>query len=165
MPIKGKGGLTVAAVWPIAEPIAESLGLRIWDIRFVKEGAGWYLRIFIDKDGGVSLDDCVDFSHAVDGPLDDADPIEQSYYLEVSSPGLERDLVKDAHFEAVIGQKVKLRLIRPRESKRELKGILETYENGLLTLRLEDGSGLCIDKKEASRIKLDDFDDFGGIEK
>jgi len=164
MPNKGKGGLTVSVVKSIAEPIAESLGLRIWDIRFVKEGAAWYLRIFIDKDGGVSLDDCVDFSHAVDGPLDDADPIEQSYYLEVSSPGLERDLVKDAHFEAVMGQKVKLRLIRAKEDKRDFSGILESYENGTLTLRLEDGSGLCIDKKEASYIKLDDFDDFGGIE-
>ncbi len=163
MPIAGKGGSTVAAVWPIAEPIAKSLGLRIWDIRFVKEGASWYLRFFIDKDGGVTLDDCVDFSHAIDGPLDEADPIEQSYYMEVSSPGLERDLVKDAHFETVIGQKVKLRLIRPKDNKRDFNGILESYENGLLTLRLEDGSGLCIDKKEASRIKLDDFDDFGGI--
>lgn len=163
MPLKGKGGSTIALIWPIAVPIAESLGLRIWDIRFLKEGVNWYLRIFIDKDGGVSLDDCVDFSHAIDGPLDDADPVEQSYYLEVSSPGLERELVKDAHFETVIGEKVKLRLIRPREDKREFKGTLEAYENGNLTLRLEDGSGLCIDKKEASHIKLDDFDDFGGI--
>ncbi len=161
---KGKGGLTVATVRSIAEPIAESLGLRIWDIRFVKEGAGWYLRIFIDKDGGVSMNDCVDFSHAVDGPLDDADPIEQSYYLEVSSPGLERDLMKDTHFEAVIGKKIKFRFIRPRENRRDFKGILEAYENGLLTIMLEDGSKLCINKKEASYIKLDDFDDFGGID-
>ena len=164
MPIKGKGGITVANVRKLAEPIAASLGLSIWDVRFVKEGAGWYLRIFIDKDGGISLDDCVDFSHAIDGPLDDSDPIEQSYCLEVSSPGLERSLTQDSHFQAKLGEKVKIRLIRPREDKRDFNGILEAYENGLLTIRLEDGSGLCIDKKETSYIKLDDFDDFGGTE-
>lgn len=164
MPIKGKGGSTVAVVRSITEPIATGLGLRIWDIRFVKEGANWYLRIFIDKDGGVSLDDCVDFSHAIDGPLDDADPIEQSYYMEVSSPGLERELIKDEHFAAVTGKKIKLRLIRPREERRDFSGDLESYEDGLLTIRLEDGSELCINKKDAGYIKLDDFNDFGGNE-
>lgn len=86
MAAKGKGGNTVAAVWEIAAPIAEQLGLSIWDIRFQKEGVSWYLRIYIDKEGGVGITDCENFSRAVDGPLDDADPIEQSYYLEVSSP-------------------------------------------------------------------------------
>jgi ribosome maturation factor RimP len=164
LPVKGKGGSTVEAVKAIAEPIAQKLGLTIWDIRFVKEGAGWYLRIFIDKDGGVSLDDCVDFSHAVDGPLDDADPIEQSYYLEVSSPGLERDLTRDAHFIAVLGEKIKLRLIRPKENRRDFSGILESYEDGTLSVRLPDKTALVLNRKETSYIKLDDFDDFGGIE-
>ena len=75
---KGKGGNTVAAVTAIAEPIAEQLGLRLWDVRFVKEGASWYLRIFIDKEGGVGIDDCVAMSHALDKPLDEADPIRVS---------------------------------------------------------------------------------------
>ncbi|NLX93839.1 MAG: ribosome maturation factor RimP [Clostridiales bacterium] len=160
-----KDGSTVAIVRSIAQPIAESLGLSLWDIRFVKEGAGWYLRFFIDKDGGVSLDDCVDFSHAIDKPLDEADPIEQNYFLEVSSPGLERDLVKDFHFAAVIGQRIKLRLIRPKDNKRNFAGILEDYTAGTLTVRLEDNTVLTIDKKETSTIKLDDFDNFGGIER
>jgi ribosome maturation factor RimP len=164
LPVKGKGGSTVGTVRSIVEPIAKSLGLSIWDIRFVKEGASYYLRIFIDKEGGVSLDDCVDLSHAIDKPLDDADPIEPSYYLEVSSPGLERDLVKDAHFQAVTGEKIKLRLIRPRDNKRDFSGILERYEDGLLTLRLPDQTELSVNKKETSSIKLDDFDNFGGIE-
>lgn len=86
MASKGKGGITVNAVWDIARPIAEKLGLELWDVRFEKEGADWFLRVFIDKDGGVSIDDCVDMSHALDKPLDDADPIEQSYCLEVCSP-------------------------------------------------------------------------------
>ena len=92
MASKGKGGNTVNAVWEIAEPIANGLGYELWDVRFEKEGANWYLRIFIDKEDGISINDCVDMSHAIDKPLDEADPIEQSYCLEVCAPGLERDL-------------------------------------------------------------------------
>lgn len=157
MASKGKGGTTVAAVWNIAEPIAESLGLKLWDVRFEKEGANWYLRVFIDKDGGVCIDDCVDMSHALDKPLDDEDPIEQSYCLEVSSPGIERDLRRDSHFEQCKGMKIKVKLIRPLEGMREFSGILEEYENGSVHITLADGSGLVINKKEASYIKLDDF--------
>ncbi len=157
MPSKGKGGSTVAAVWEIAQPIADSLGLSLWDIRFEKEGANWYLRIFIDKEGGVSIDDCVDMSHAIDKPLDEADPIEQSYCLEVSSPGVERDLKRDSHFEKCKGMKVKIKLIRPVDGRREFSGILEGYENGTVQIKLADGSGMMINKKEASYIKLDDF--------
>ena len=91
---KKEKGNTVAAVWQIAQPIAESLGLELWDVRFVKEGADWFLRIFIDKEDGVSIDDCEAMSRAIDKPLDDADPISQSYCLEVSSPGVERELVR-----------------------------------------------------------------------
>lgn len=161
MASKGKGGSTVNTVWQIAEPIAESLGLEIWDVRFEKEGADWFLRIFIDKEGGVSIDDCVDMSHAIDKPLDEADPIEQSYCLEVSSPGLERDLKRDAHFEKCLGEKIIVKLIRPVEGQREFKGILESYDNGNFELTTEDGTKLMINKKEASYVKLDDF---GGVE-
>lgn len=161
MASKGKGGTTVNTVWQIAEPIARSLGLEIWDVRFEKEGADWFLRIFIDKDGGVSIDDCVDMSHAIDKPLDEADPIEQSYCLEVSSPGIERDLKRDAHFEKCIGKKIMVKLIRPIEGCREFKGLLESYDNGNFELLTEDGIKLMINKKEASYVKLDDF---GGVE-
>lgn len=161
MASKGKGGNTVNTVWEIAEPIAQSLGLEIWDVRFEKEGADWFLRIFIDKEGGVSIDDCVDMSHAIDKPLDEADPIEQSYCLEVSSPGLERDLKRDAHFEKSLGEKIMVKLIRPVDGQREFKGTLESYDNGNFELLLEDGTKLMINKKETSYVKLDDF---GGVE-
>lgn len=154
---KGKGGNTVAAVWEIAKPIADSLGLDIWDIRFVKEGADWFLRIFIDKEEGVSIVDCENMSRAIDKPLDDADPIDQSYCLEVSSPGVERELTRDAHFEACMGEAVKLKLIRAVDGKREFNGTLESYDGHNVTVRLEDGSAFCVDKKETSYIKLDDF--------
>ncbi len=152
-----KGSNTVKTVWEIVEPYALQLGLRIWDIRFLKEGASWYLRIFIDKDGGVSIDDCVELSHLIDKPLDEKDPIEQAYFLEVSSPGVERDLVRDEHFSANIGAEVKVKMIRPVDGKREFTGVLEDYSDGNITIRLEDESGFTFTKKEASWIKLDDF--------
>lgn len=152
-----KGGNTVQFVWELVEPYAKELGLEIWDVRFVKEGASWYLRIFIDKEGGVGIDDCVDFSHAIDKPLDDADPIEQSYCLEVSSPGLERDPVRPEHFEKCLGESIMVRLIRPVENQRDFIGTLESFDDGNITLRLDDGSGFTFTKKEASWIKLNDY--------
>ncbi|MGN0448128.1 MAG: ribosome maturation factor RimP [Acutalibacteraceae bacterium] len=153
-----KGGNTVKKVWDLAEPLAKQLGLEIWDVRFLKEGADWYLRIFIDKDGGVSIDDCVDMTHAINPVLDEEDPIEQAYLLEVSSPGVERELVKDEHFLRFIGEKIKVKMIRPVDGKREFSGILENYEDGNVTLRLDGEGGFTFNKKEASWIKLDDFD-------
>ena len=155
-----KGGNTVGAVRAIAEPIAQSLGLSIWDVRFLKEGATWYLRIFIDKPGGVSIDDCVDLTHAINGPLDEADPIEQAYCLEVSSPGVERELTRDEHFAAYIGAPVKVRTIRPVDGARDFAGTLEDYADGQIILRLESGAGLSFAKKEVSWVKLDDFEGF-----
>lgn len=160
MASKGKGGNTVAAVWALAEPIAQQLGLTLWDIRFVKEGASWYLRVFVDKEGGVSVDDCVAMSHALDGPLDETDPIEQNYYLEVSSPGLERELTRDAHFQALLGARIKVRLIRSVDNVRDFAGELASYEDGMVTLLLEDGRQLQVQRKETSWIRLDDADAF-----
>ena len=153
-----KGKNTVSLVWEMAEPLAQEIGLSIWDVRFLKEGADWYLRIFIDKEGGVSIDDCVDMPHAINKPLDDSDPIDQAYFLEVSSPGVERDLVRDEHFSAYVGEKIKVKMIRPVEGKREFSGILEDYNDGNITIRMSDESGFTFTKKEASWIKADDFD-------
>ena len=156
MAAKGKGGNTVAAVTAIAQPIAEQLGLRLWDVRFVKEGADWFLRIFIDKDGGVGIDDCVAMSHALDKPLDEADPIEQSYCLEVSSPGTDRELTKAAHFEACLGQTVKVRLIRPAEDgRREFTGVLVSHDKDGFTIEAGEETVAFI-RKEVSWVRLDD---------
>ncbi len=155
-----KGGNVVNAVREIAEPIAKDLGLELWDVRFVKEGADHYLRIFIDKEGGVSIDDCVDMSHAIDGPLDDADPIDCSYCLEVSSPGAERALTRDEHFEKYVGDKIKVKLIRAVDGIREFAGVLSAYEGGNITMETEEGKTIVFNKKEASYVKLDDFAGF-----
>lgn len=154
---KNRGGNTVSAVWQLAEPIARELGLELWDVCFVKEGVSWFLRVFIDKDGGVGIEDCEKMSRALDAPLDEADPIEQSYCLEVSSPGIERELTREEHFKKYLGAGVLVRFIRPRDGKRDFSGVLEAFDGKSITLRLEDGSGLCFEKKEASYVKLDDF--------
>lgn len=155
--LAGKGN-TVSRVAEIVAPFAEQLGLDIWDIRFVKEGTDWYLRIFIDKEGGISIDDCVDLTHAITKPLDEADPISQSYTLEVSSPGVERELITDSHFKKYIGSAVMLRLIRPIDKVRDFSGVLSSYNDGVMTVTLEGGKELSVNKKETSYVKLDDFD-------
>ncbi|MBQ7542314.1 MAG: ribosome maturation factor RimP [Clostridia bacterium] len=158
MASKGKGGSTVAAVQGLAQRIADELGLSIWDVTFTKEGATYYLRIFIDKAGGVGIEDCESFSRAIDAPLDELDPIEQGYCLEVCSPGVERSLTKPAHFTACLGQRVMVRMIRPIDGVRDFKGVLEDYDDGRITVRFDSGDGLTFTKKEAGFIKLDDFD-------
>ena len=153
----GKGN-TVTRVRELVEPYAAELGLDIWDVRFVKEGTDWYLRIFIDKDGGVSIDDCVDLTHAITKPLDESDPISQNYTLEISSPGIERELISEEHFKKYVGSPVMVRLIRPIDKVRDFAGTLRSYEGGEVTIALRDGEELTFNKKEASYVKLDDFD-------
>ena len=149
-----KGGNTVKTVWELAQPIAEELGLRLWDVRFLKEGSQWYLRIFIDKDGGVSIDDCVDMTHAVNGPLDEADPVEQAYILEVSSPGLERELKTPDHIKAFIGERVIVKLYAAKDGKKSFDGNIVAYNDDDASLTLEvNGSEIVFGAKEYSSIK------------
>ena len=96
----------IETVWKLAEPIAEELGLKLWDVRFEKEGASYFLRIIIDKEGGVDINACEAMSRRLDPLLDEADPIPQSYYLEVWSAGMDRALERDFHFTETLGQKV-----------------------------------------------------------
>mgnify|MGYP002623182551 CR=1 FL=1 len=148
----------VQRVEEIVKPYADELGLSIWDITFKKEGSQWYLRIFIDKEGGIDIDDCVDLTHAVSQPLDDADPMSQNYMLEISSPGVERELTKDAHFEQYIGSPVMLRTIRPVDGVRDFKGELVAYEDKKISVKLQDDSVMTFDRKDTNFVKLDDFD-------
>ncbi|MBQ3284828.1 MAG: ribosome maturation factor RimP [Ruminococcus sp.] len=155
-----KGKNTVSVVEGIAVPIAEGLGLRIWDVRYLKEGSQWYLRVFIDKDGGVDINDCENMSRALDEPLDKADPIDGEYILEVSSPGVERELIRPEHFMQFIGADIMVKMIRPLEGiGKEFKGVLTAYEDGSVTITDHSGENtVTINKKDAAYIKLDDFD-------
>lgn len=149
---------TAQAVEELVKPIAEEMGLRIWDVKFVKEGAMWYLRIFIDKDSGVSIEDCENLTRAIDKPLDDLDPIEQNYCLEVSSPGIERELVKEEHFDEFLSAPVMLKLHRPDENgEKEIKGTLTAHDKESVTVMTETGRQYVIKKKDCVYIKLDDF--------
>ncbi|MDY4608287.1 MAG: ribosome maturation factor RimP [Eubacterium sp.] len=149
---------TVSEVEKLCAPIADEQGVELWDVRFQKEGTDWYLRVFIDKDGGVSIDDCVDFSRALSKVLDDNDPISQSYMLEVASPGVERELVRDSHFEKYIGSPIMMRTIRPIDNVRDFNGILTAYQDKQITVKLQDDSEITVSKKDTSYVKLDDFD-------
>ena len=157
---KSKGGVTVSKVWELCEPIVTELGLRLWDVRYVKEGAQWYLRVFIDKDGGVDINSCEAVSRAINEPLDVLDPIDNAYCLEVCSPGIERELVRDEHFEQFIGADIMVKLLRPVEGiGRELDGKLKAYSDGKVTIIDHAGENeLTFSKKDAAWVKLDDFD-------
>ncbi len=153
---------TAAIAEELGRPVANELGLTLWDVRFEKEGSSWFLRYFIDKPGGVNIDDCEAFSRRVEKLLDEADPIDQSYCLEVSSPGVERELTRPEHFATYMGSTVQVRLIRPLEGKRDFTGKLTGYENDCLTLLLEDGQSLPLQKSDTAFIRLFDDYDYGG---
>ena len=149
---------TVAEVTELVEPIVEGLGLTLWDVRYVKEGALWYLRIYIDKDEGVTIEDCETVTRAIDAPLDELDPIEGNYILEVSSPGIERELLLDRHFDRFIGAPVMIKLIRPDGSgNRDIKGTLIAHDKETVEIMSEQGEETVIKKKDTVYIKLDDF--------
>lgn len=158
---KKHGGNTVAICRELAQPFADQLGLTLWDVRFVKEGASWYLRYLIDKEGGVTIDDCVALSRLINPVLDEADPISQSYCMEVMSPGIERELITKEHFEAYLDCAIVVRLIRPRDGVKEFAGILTAYDdNGTVHLLDEEEQPLTFEKKEIALVHvIDDWDD------
>ena len=139
-------------VYGLIKPTVESCGVTLWDVRFVKEGASHYLRIFIDKPEGISINDCTDVSHAIDPVIDDADPIDGSYYLEVCSPGTEREIVSPHHFEYAIGKEVKVKLFKAIEGKKEFVGVLKAYD-GDITLDI-DGNENKFEKGSFSKVYI-----------
>lgn len=144
---------TVEIVTNLAKPVLDEMGLELWDVRFEKEGASWYLRVFIDKEGGVSIDDCENVSRRLDKIIDEADPISQAYYFEVSSPGIGRDLVKPAHFERYLGEQIEVRLIRPVDGERDFLGKLVAHDNDSITLEVDEKSH-TFPQKDTSYIRL-----------
>ncbi|MBQ7161490.1 MAG: ribosome maturation factor RimP [Clostridia bacterium] len=130
----------------------EALGYRLWDVEFVKEASEWYLRFTIDSDEGIDIEDCEKVHRFIDPLLDELDPIEQSYHLEVSSPGIEREIRTPEHFAACIGEKVEVRLFAPLDGRKSYTGILVSYEND--EIKLDDsGREYVIPRGKASKIK------------
>ena len=137
-----------------SQPIVERLGCTLWDVEYVREGADWFLRLYIDKDGGVDINDCERISRAVDPILDEKDPIPDSYHFEVCSAGLERTLKRPADFERFLGSAVLVRLYRPKDGSKEFAGKLEGYEDGNITILLQNGKQLTFEKSEVALVRL-----------
>ncbi|NBI65557.1 ribosome maturation factor RimP [Pseudoflavonifractor sp. 60] len=141
---------TVAA---LALPAVEGAGCTLWDVEYVKEAGSWFLRVYIDKEGGVSIDDCEAVSRPLSDLLDQADPIEGSYTFEVSSAGADRALKKPEHFQQFLGQEVEVKLYRPREGRKEFVGVLKSYEEGDVTLEA-GGETVSFGKQEIALVRL-----------
>ncbi|MCQ2449259.1 MAG: ribosome maturation factor RimP [Clostridia bacterium] len=132
----------------------EDQGVSLWDVRFVKEGASHYLRIYIDKPEGIDINDCTNVSHAIDPLLDEADPIDCAYYLEVCSPGIERELLRDAHYQTALGKTVRIKLYHAIDGQKEFTGILRSFD-GSFVLE-EDGATRSFERSTVSKIVLAD---------
>lgn len=158
-----KFGATEQLVYDLAKPVADEKQLQIWDVRFEKEGASWYLRVFIDKEEGITIDDCEALSRPLSDILDEKDPISQSYFLEVGSAGLERELIRQSHFEACTGEIVNVKLIRPLEGVREFTATLSGFDKEKVRVSFPvnscgDGGEKEIPLADIANIKL--YDDF-----
>ena len=136
-----------------ARPVVEGLGCKLWDVEYVREGADWFLRVYIDKDGGVDILDCEEISRKVSDLLDKADPIEGSYTLEVGSAGAERALKRPSDFQQFLGSPVLVKLYRPKDGAKEYPGILEGYDNGRVTISTGAGA-LTFEKSEIAQVRL-----------
>ena len=147
------GGIA-GAVASLVEPITAELGLQLWDIRFLKEGASWILRVVIDReDEPVSINDCVDVSRRLSPLLDEADPIPQSYCLEVTSPGADRELTRPEHFAYYEGYPVTVTLYRPDEDGcKEREGILGDVTDDAICLQISEEEVLTLDRKAVAAV-------------
>ena len=140
---------TVAA---LALPFVEAAGCSLWDVEYVKEAGEWFLRVYIDKEGGISIDDCEAVSRPLSDALDEADPIEGSYTFEVSSAGADRVLKRPAHFAQFAGAEVEVRLYRPRDGRKDHVGLLRGWEDGI-TLEV-NGREVSFEQKEVAQVRL-----------
>ena len=143
----------IQTVWDLAAPIAEEIGVSIWDVRFEKEGASWFLRILIDKEGGVSINDCENISRTLDPILDEADPIPDSYVFEVGSAGAERELKRPGDFQQFMGSEVEVRLYQPINGSKAFVGTLSGYDNGDVSI-LAGKENMSFQKAQIAQVKL-----------
>ena len=136
-----------------AEPIVKEHGCALWDVEYVREGSEYFLRLYIDKDGGVDINDCEAVSRAVDPVLDEKDPIPESYRFEVCSAGLERVLKRPSDFERFLGEPVLVKLYRPKDGRKEFPGVLKGYKDGDVTISA-GGQEITFEKAEVALVRL-----------
>ena len=137
----------------LAEPVVAEKNCELWDVEYVREGSTWYLRLYLDKEGGVDINDCEAVSRAMDPILDEADPIPDSYTFEVCSAGLERTLKRPGDFERFMGADVLVRLYRPHNGSKEFAGVLAGYCNGDVTVTVGDTT-MSFTKAEVAQVRL-----------
>ena len=135
-------------------PITEDAGVEIYDVVYVKEGSDWYLRAYIDKGGGVTIEDCEKVSRAVSEAMDREDFIPDAYILEVSSPGLGRALKKDKHLARSMGEEVEIRTYKPIEKQKEFSGILRDFDAESITIEPEEGTNIKFARSDVALIRL-----------
>ncbi len=145
---------TESKVEVLVSGMIEKMGYELVDVEFVKEGQNWYLRFYLDKEGGINIDDCEKASKAIEKLLDEKDPIEQAYILEVSSPGLDRQLKKDKDFVKYAGSLVDVKLYKAVDGSKEFQGTLKGLEGNIITIEDENGNELSFDRKDTAVIKL-----------
>ncbi|HWT76329.1 MAG TPA: ribosome maturation factor RimP [Mobilitalea sp.] len=138
----------------LLEPILTANLFELYDIEYVKEGGNWFLRAYIDKENGISVDDCELVSRALSDLLDKHDFIPDSYILEVSSPGLGRQLKRDKHFEKSIGEEVEIKLYKPVNKRKEFVGVLTAFDQNTLTIELEDQTTIDILRSDIATVRL-----------
>lgn len=137
----------------LALPYVQAAGCTLWDVEYIKEAGEWYLRVYIDKEGGVSIEDCEAVSRPLSDKLDEADPIQGSYTFEVSSAGCDRVLRTAEHFAACMGQEAEIKLYRPRNGRKEFVGILHAYDDGNITI-IQGEVPITFEKKEVALARL-----------
>ena len=137
----------------LAKPVVEEEGCSLWDVEYVREAGTWYLRILVDKEGGLGIDDCERISRRLDPMLDEADPIPDSYVFEVGSAGAERELKRPSDFEQFLGHEVELRLYQPLNGSKAFVGTLKSYDDGNVTITV-GGSDMCFDKGRIALVRL-----------
>ena len=142
-------------VFKLIQSEIESIGVMLWDVEFKKEGAGYYLRVYIDKKGGVDIDTCTEVSHLIDPILDSADPIDKSYYLEVCSTGFNRKLKRKEHYDYLKGEEIIVFLYKAINGVKKFTGKIISFENGILTLDI-NGENVLFNEKEISKAILND---------
>ena len=140
------------------EPTVKELGYSIWDITYSKIGADYHLEITIDSEKGIYIEDCEKVHRAIDPIIDECDPIEGFYYLDVSSPGVERELRTDEHITLSIGEKVEAKLFAPKDGTRSVIGSLKSYENGIVTVSTAGGD-IALEKSEISKLNTVYFEE------
>ena len=140
-------------VTAFAKPIVENSGCELWDVEYVREGAERFLRIFIDKDGGVDVSDCEKIHRLIDPILDEKDPIAESYHFEVCSAGIERTLKRPGDFEAFMGSPILVKLYRPRNGLKEIPATLRGYEDGKITVEAGKET-ITFEKSEVALVRL-----------